>query len=91
MTDLVDYYTKKAKDYNESKESSQLPNIITIVSESLSDPLVFDQLTFSEDPLSNLRQYMQTYSSGQFLSPFKGNRTANVEFEYLTGFLIHCY
>lgn len=86
MTDLVDYYTKKAKDYNESKESSQLPNIITIVSESLSDPLVFDQLTFSEDPLSNLRQYMQTYSSGQFLSPFKGNRTANVEFEYLTGF-----
>ena len=86
MQALIDYYTEKAKTYNASKELTNQPNIITIVSESLSDPLVFDQLTFSEDPLPNLHQYMQTYSSGHFLSPFKGNRTANVEFEYLVGF-----
>ena len=54
--------------------------------ESLSDPTVFNQLTFNEDPLPNLRHTVQTYSSGKFLSPFKGNRTANVEFEYLVGF-----
>lgn len=83
---IMDYYTKKAEDYNESADLSQQPNIITIVSESLSDPTVFNQLTFSEDPLPNLRQYLETYSSGHFLSPFKGNRTANVEFEYLVGF-----
>ena len=77
---------KKAEDYNESADLSQQPNIITIVSESLSDPTIFNQLTFSEDPLPNLRQYLETYSSGHFLSPFKGNRTANVEFEYLVGF-----
>lgn len=83
---IMDDYTKKAEDYNESADLSQQPNIITIVSESLSDPTVFNQLTFSEDPLPNLRQYLKTYSSGHFLSPFKGNRTANVEFEYLVGF-----
>lgn len=83
---IMDDYTKKAEDYNESADLSQQPNIITIVSESLSDPTVFNQLTFSEDPLPNLRQYLESYSSGHFLSPFKGNRTANVEFEYLVGF-----
>lgn len=83
---IMDDYTKKAEDYNESADLSQQPNIITIVSESLSDPTIFNQLTFSEDPLPNLRQYLETYSSGHFLSPFKGNRTANVEFEYLVGF-----
>ena len=83
---IMDDYTKKAEDYNESADLSQQPNIITIVSESLSDPTVFNQLTFSEDPLPNLRQYLENYSSGHFLSPFKGNRTANVEFEYLVGF-----
>lgn len=86
LQEIMDYYTKKAEDYNESADLSQQPNIITIVSESLSDPTVFNQLTFSEDPLPNLRQYLETYSSGHFLSPFKGNRTANVEFEYLVGF-----
>ena len=86
LQEIMDYYTKKAEDYNESADLSQQPNIITIVSESLSDPTIFNQLTFSEDPLPNLRQYLETYSSGHFLSPFKGNRTANVEFEYLVGF-----
>ena len=86
LQEIMDYYTKKAEDYNQSAHLSQQPNIITIVSESLSDPTVFNQLTFSEDPLPNLRQYLESYSSGHFLSPFKGNRTANVEFEYLVGF-----
>ena len=86
LQEIMDDYTKKAEDYNESADLSQQPNIITIVSESLSDPTVFNQLTFSEDPLPNLRQYLENYSSGHFLSPFKGNRTANVEFEYLVGF-----
>lgn len=83
---IIDYYTQKAKDYNEGIASSQKPNMMVIVSESLSDPTVFNQLNFSEDPLPNLRSYMETYSSGHFLSPFKGNRTANVEFEFLLGF-----
>lgn len=86
LQEIIDYYMKKAEEYNQSADSTQCPNIITIVSESLSDPTVFNQLTFSEDPLPNLRQYLETYSSGHFLSPFKGNRTANVEFEYLVGF-----
>ncbi len=86
MNEIINYYTKKAEEYNKTTDEALLPNIITIVSESLSDPTVFNQLSFSEDPLPNLRQYMQTYSSGKFLSPFKGNRTANVEFEYLVGF-----
>lgn len=86
MNKIMDYYTQKAENYNQSTTTTQTPNIITVVSESLSDPTVFNQLTFSEDPLPNLRQYLKAYSSGYFLSPFKGNRTANVEFEYLIGF-----
>ncbi|MDE5977705.1 MAG: LTA synthase family protein, partial [Turicibacter sp.] len=83
---IMDYYQQRAQEYNQSADLEDYPNFITIVSESLSDPTVFNQLTFSEDPLSNLRNYLDTYSSGYFLSPFKGNRTANVEFEYLVGF-----
>lgn len=86
MQQITDYYTKKATEYNQNLSEIKTPNLMVIVSESLSDPTVFNQLTFSEDPLPNLRQYMQTYSSGNFLSPFKGNRTANVEFEFLLGF-----
>ena len=58
MNKIMDYYTKKAENYNQSKTITQTPNIITVVSESLSDPTVFEQLTFSEDPLPNLRQYL---------------------------------
>ncbi|MFR5114095.1 LTA synthase family protein [Turicibacter sanguinis] len=86
MQQITDYYTEKAKEYNQNLTNTQTPNVMVIVSESLSDPTVFNQLTFSEDPLPNLRQYMQTYSSGNMLSPFKGNRTANIEFEFLLGF-----
>lgn len=86
LQQITDYYTKKAQTYNAGLSSSERANLITIVSESLSDPTVFDQLSFSEDPLPNLRNYMRNYSSGNFLSPFKGNRTANVEFEYLMSF-----
>lgn len=86
LREITDYYTEKANAYNASIEQGITPNMITIVSESLSDPTVFNQLTFSEDPLPNLKAYQNTYSSGRFLSPFKGNRTANVEFEYLMSF-----
>lgn len=86
LQQITDYYTKKAQTYNAALPDRERANIITIVSESLSDPTVFDQLSFSEDPLPNLRNYMANYSSGNFLSPFKGNRTANVEFEYLMSF-----
>ena len=80
------YYQDKATAYNETLSDIETPNIMVIVSESLSDPTVFDQLTFSEDPLPNLRHNMTKHSSGTFLSPFKGNRTANVEFEFLLSF-----
>ena len=86
MLELVDYYKQKASTYNETLKMSAKPNIMVVVSESLSDPTAFDQLTFSDDPLANIHQLMSEHTSGGFISPFKGNRTANIEFELLTGF-----
>ncbi len=86
MNEIVAHYKAAAKAHNEDKSTEELPNIMVIISESLSDPTVFNQLTFSEDPLPTLRHYMDNHTSGRFLSPFKGNRTANIEFEFLLGF-----
>lgn len=64
--------------------TSERPNIVVILSESLSDPLQMNQLSFSEDPIPTIREYQSKGISGNFLSPFKGGSTSNVEFEFLT-------
>jgi phosphoglycerol transferase MdoB-like AlkP superfamily enzyme len=62
------------------------PNIIYVMSEAFWDPLLLPNVEYSEDPMKNVRQLMDEYSSGGLLSPAFGGATANVEFEALTGF-----
>lgn len=62
------------------------PHIIFIMSESFWDPTVLDTLTFNEDPIPNIRAYMENYTSGHLLTPTFGGGTANTEFEAITGF-----
>jgi len=57
------------------------PNIIIILSESFWDVTNLPNVTYSEDPIKNIRQDIKS----NFKSPSYGGGTANVEFELLTG------
>lgn len=66
-------------DLSESKGLK--PNIILILSESLWDATKFKNISYSQDPLKNIRPDIKS----SFISPTFGGETANVEFELLTG------
>lgn len=63
----------------------ELPNIIFVQLESFFDPTEVEWLRFSEDPIPNIRELFNEYSSGYFKVPSVGAGTANTEFEVLTG------
>lgn len=92
IQEIVDKYTLKAQEINKErgKNNSQVqPNIIYIMNETFWDPTTLETLTFSEDPMKELRDVMANYSSGLLFSPAFGGNTANVEFEALTGLSIY--
>ncbi|MFC0560979.1 LTA synthase family protein [Halalkalibacter alkalisediminis] len=68
-----------------SDERYARPNIIFVMNETFWDPTKLD-VSFSEDPMPNVRNYMAEHTSGSVLSPSFGGQTANVEYEALTGF-----
>lgn len=75
-------------DYNKSvtgKATDELPNIMFVQLESYFDPTEVEWLTFSSDPIPNLRNLYANYSRGYFKAPSVGAGTANTEFEVLTG------
>lgn len=57
------------------------PNIIIILSEAFWDPTLLPQVTYSQDPIANVRKDIKS----TFISPSFGGGTANVGFELLTG------
>lgn len=60
-------------------------NIIVILSESLTDPTLLNGVTYSEDPLYEVRDEMEKFGYMNLVSPQAGGGTANVEYEVLTG------
>lgn len=61
------------------------PNIIFVQLESLFDPTLVKGLEFSEEPLPNLKNLYDNFSSGYISVPSFGAGTANTEFEVITG------
>ena len=61
------------------------PNIVIIQVEAFMDPMDIHGITYSEDPMPNLRQAMNKYSSGKLNVNILGGATVNTEFEVLTG------
>ncbi|WP_458411609.1 LTA synthase family protein [Schinkia sp. CFF1] len=57
------------------------PNIIFVMSESFWDPTQLKSVSFSEDPMPNVRNNQV----GWLLSPQFGGGTSNIEFEAMTG------
>lgn len=66
-------------------EGGVRPNILLVLSESFWDPTLLPNASFSEDPIPFFHSLQSKYPSGWMTSPEYGGRTANVEWEILTG------
>ncbi len=60
-------------------------NVVTILSESFSNPSWLKTVDFPADPIPKTTALMQQTISGKLLVPGYGSGTANVEYEVLTG------
>lgn len=62
------------------------PDIIVVMSESLFDPLELKGVKWNTDPLAFSRSLMNSTMISNMVVPTFGNKTANSEFEFLTGY-----
>ncbi len=65
-------------------KATEKPNVIIFLIEAFSDPLE-NGYALTEDPIPVFRSLSQSHPSGHVLSPVVGGRSANAEFELLTG------
>lgn len=65
------------------------PDIVAILSESFWDPTQLPGVRFSSDPVPFYHALCKETRQLRFLSPSFGGRTANAEFEFLTGFSMY--
>ena len=86
MKKIAAKYAKQAKNINQTRSANMTDNtVIIILSETFSDPTRVPGVSFSEDPMPNIRQLKTWTTSGLMLSPGYGGGTANIEYQALTG------
>ena len=86
MESLAKKYTQEAKTINQTRTGELTDNtVIMILSETFSDPTRVPGVSFSLDPIPNIRNIKSTTTSGLMLSPGYGGGTANIEYQALTG------
>lgn len=86
MEKIAAKYAKQAKNINQTRSANMADNtVIMILSETFSDPTRVPGVSFSEDPMPNIRQLKTQTTSGLMLSPGYGGGTANIEYQALTG------
>ena len=86
MESLTKKYTQEAKTINQTRTGELTDNtVIMILSETFSDPTRVPGVSFSLDPIPNIRNIKNTTTSGLMLSPGYGGGTANIEYQALTG------
>ncbi|WP_338400044.1 sulfatase-like hydrolase/transferase [Bifidobacterium adolescentis] len=56
-----------------------------VLSESFSDPLRAPRVSYSIDPMPQIRAIKEQTTSGLMLSPGYGGGTANIEYQEITG------
>ncbi|MEI2820442.1 MAG: sulfatase-like hydrolase/transferase [Marmoricola sp.] len=79
-------YTAMAQEQNRGRKGSlDNVNVVTVLSESFSDPTWLKTVTWPQTPVPLLEKQMSKSLSGKLLTPGFGSGTANVEFEMLTG------
>lgn len=70
---------------SENSENNVKPNVIMIMSESFFDPTVLKGISFSKEPIPNIKSLLEEYTSGKFISSTFAGGTSNIEFEAFTG------
>lgn len=79
-------YTEQAKQLNQTRTENMTDNtVIMVLSETFSDPTRVPGVSFSEDPMPNIRHVKAQTTSGLMLSPGYGGGTANIEYQALSG------
>jgi phosphoglycerol transferase MdoB-like AlkP superfamily enzyme len=83
---IAEKYAAQAAALNKNRAGSLAKtNVVTILSESFSNPNWLKTVKFSPDPIPRTTALMKQTMSGKLLTPGYGSGTANVEFEVLTG------
>lgn len=86
MQSLAKKYAQEAQAINQTRSGDLTDNtVIMILSETFSDPTRVPGVSFSLDPIPNIRNIKNTTTSGLMLSPGYGGGTANIEYQALTG------
>lgn len=86
MQAIAKKYAKQAQQINKTRNTNMTDNtVIMMLSETFSDPTRVPGVSFSEDPIPNIRQIKTQTTSGLMLSPGYGGGTANIEYQALTG------
>lgn len=86
MESLAKKYAKEAQVINQTRPNKLTDNtVIMILSETFSDPTRVPGVSFTLDPIPNIRNVKNTTTSGLMLSPGYGGGTANIEYQALTG------
>lgn len=86
MQSLAKKYAQEAQAINQTRSGDLTDNtVIMILSETFSDPTHVPGVSFSLDPIPNIRNIKNTTTSGLMLSPGYGGGTANIEYQALTG------
>ena len=86
MNRIARKYAQQANQLNQVRTENMTDNtVIMVLSETFSDPTRVPGVSFSEDPMPNIRQIKTQTTSGLMLSPGYGGGTANIEYQALTG------
>lgn len=85
IIDEVETSVPETQNGDGDSEDEDYPNIIYVQLESEFDPTLLKGVTYSQDPIPNLRKLYAEYSSGYLSVPAFGAGTANTEFEVITG------
>lgn len=86
MQKLYSKYSQEAKEINKQRNNSFKDQIVIFnLSESFADPTRLSGVTFSKDPIPNIRNIKKNNTSGLMLSSTYGGGTANIEYMTLTG------
>jgi phosphoglycerol transferase MdoB-like AlkP superfamily enzyme len=86
MKKIAAKYTKVAKTINASRMGTLTNNtVITVLSESYSDPTRVPGVSLNADPMPRIRAIKKTTTSGLMVSSGYGGGTANLEYMATTG------
>lgn len=86
MEALAKKYAGEAETINQTRTANLTDNtVIMVLSETYSDPTRVLGISFTEDPMPQIRAIKSATTSGLMLSPGYGGGTANIEYQALTG------